>query len=103
MLRKVRMTTATPVQTPATITATEERLEPPFAVILYNDDVNSMQHVVDSIMHCVPELTPEEADEIMLEAHQAGQARVIVAPHERAARYRNCLESRGLTATIEPV
>ena len=97
------MTTTAPVETPATTTVTEERLEPPYEVILYNDDVNSMQHEVQSIMRCVPELSHEEAAEVMLEAHRSGQARVIVAPHEQAARYRNCLESHGLTATIEPL
>ena len=96
------MTTVAPVETPSVITADKERLEPPYAVILHNDDVNTMQHVVESLMRCVSDLTHEEAAEIMLEAHQSGQARVIVAPHAEAARYRNCLESRSLTATIEP-
>ena len=96
------MTTVAPVETPSTTIEIEERLEPPYVVILYNDDVNTMQHVVQSLLRCVPHLTHEEAAEIMLEAHQSGQARVTVAPHGEAARYRNCLESRGLTATIEP-
>lgn len=96
------MTTVAPVETPSVTTEGQERLEPPYAVILHNDDVNTMQHVVESLMRCVPDLTHEEAAEIMLEAHQSGQARVIVAPHSEAARFRNCLESRGLTATIEP-
>lgn len=61
-----------------------------------------MRGTVESLLACVPKLTHEEAAEIMLEAHQNGQARVTVAPHAEAARYRSCLESRGLTATIEP-
>lgn len=81
---------------------TEQALEPPYAVILHNDDVNSMAHVVQSLMHCVPSLSRDDAFEIMMQAHEHGEARVIVAPREEAARYRNCLESRGLTATIEP-
>lgn len=96
------MTTVAPVETPSLTTEAEELLEPPYAVILYNDDVNTMQHVVESLLACVPQLTHEEAAEIMLEAHTNGQARVTVAPHAEAARHRNCLESRGLTATIEP-
>ncbi len=92
------MTTATPER----VTEEERALEPPYALILHNDDVNSMQHVVESLLRCVPDLSHEQAAEIMLEAHQSGQAQVIVAPREEAARYRNCLESRGLTATIEP-
>ena len=96
------MTTAAPVETPSITTVTEAHLEPPYAVILHNDDVNSMQYVVESLRRCVPHLTHEEAAEVMLEAHQHGQARVTVAPREEASRYRNCLESRGLTATMEP-
>jgi len=96
------MTTAAPVEVPAIRSGVEERLEPPYALILYNDDVNTMQHVVQSLMRCLPQLTHEEAAEIMLDAHRRGQAQVIVAPHAEAARYRNCLESHGLTATIEP-
>ncbi|MGH2583624.1 MAG: hypothetical protein ACRDJE_01785 [Dehalococcoidia bacterium] len=37
----------------------------------------------------------------MLEAHEHGRALVIVCPLERAELYRDRLESRGLTATIE--
>lgn len=95
------MTTAPPIEAPSITTGIEEQLEPPYAVILHNDDVNTMQHVVQSLMRCVPGLSHEDAAEIMLEAHQNGQARATVAPHEEAARCRNCLESHGLTATIE--
>ena len=94
------MTTVAPVEIPTTVD--QQQLEPPYAVILHNDDVNTMRHVVESLMMCVPDLSHEQAAEIMLEAHSNGQARVIVAPHENARRYRDCLESRGLTATIEP-
>jgi ATP-dependent Clp protease adaptor protein ClpS len=74
---------------------------PPYAVILHNDDVNEMTYVVRSLLICVPELTTERATEIMLEAHLQGHARVITCPLERAELYRDRLQSRGLTATIE--
>ena len=44
----------------------------------------------------------KRAFEAMMQAHEKGKAQVTIAPHEEAARYRNCLESRGITATIEP-
>jgi ATP-dependent Clp protease adaptor protein ClpS len=75
---------------------------PPYAVILHNDDVNDMQHVVRSLLRSVPQLTQERAAEIMLEAHNHGQARVIACPLETAELYRDRLESCGLMATIEP-
>jgi len=74
---------------------------PPYAVILYNDDHNEMMYVVRSLVLCVPEVTPDQAVQIMFEAHEHGRALVIVCPLERAELYRDRLESRGLTATIE--
>ena len=74
---------------------------PPYAVILHNDDHNEMLYVVRSLLLCVPEIEWQQAVEIMAEAHVNGQARVITCPLERAELYRNRLEGRGLTATIE--
>ena len=76
-------------------------LIPPYRVILHNDDHNTMEHVVESLVQCVPSLTVEAAA-IMFEAHNEGQATVIECPKEAAEHYREALESRGLTATIEP-
>jgi ATP-dependent Clp protease adaptor protein ClpS len=77
------------------------QLLPPYAVILHNDDVNDMVHVVRSIMQCVPGISPQRAVKIMLEAHNNGQAVVTVCPLELAELYRDRLQSKGLTATIE--
>ena len=77
-------------------------LIPPYRVVLHNDDHNSMDHVVESLVRCVPSLTIEAAAAIMVEAHTEGQATVIECPKEAAEHYREGLESCGLTATIEP-
>ena len=74
---------------------------PPYAVILHNDDHNEMLYVVQSLLMCVPELEAQQATEVMLQAHLNGKARVIACPLERAELYRDRLQSRGLTATIE--
>jgi ATP-dependent Clp protease adaptor protein ClpS len=84
-------------------TDTLKRLLPPYRVVLHNDDHNEMNHVVRSLVKCVPSLTTERASEIMLEAHEHGQATVITCVKEAAEHYRDGLESCGLTATIEPV
>ena len=78
------------------------RLLPPYRVILHNDDHNSMDHVIRSLVRCVPSLDEEDAVAIMLQAHLSGQATVIECPKEAAEHYRDGLESCGLTATIEP-
>jgi ATP-dependent Clp protease adaptor protein ClpS len=83
-------------------TDTLTRVLPPWAVILHNDEHNSMDHVVRSLLACVQSLTPEAAIEIMFTAHYHGEATVITCPKEAAEHYRAALESRGLTATIEP-
>ncbi len=73
---------------------------PPYTVVLHNDDVNTMQHVVRALLVSVPELTVERAVEVMLAAHEHGRADVVTCPLERAELYRDRLESHGLTATI---
>jgi ATP-dependent Clp protease adaptor protein ClpS len=90
-----------PAVLPESGTRTLEELLPPYRVILHNDDVNDMHHVVHALLSSVPELSTERAAEIMMEAHTNGQAEVIRCPLERAELYRDRLESFGLTATIE--
>jgi ATP-dependent Clp protease adapter protein ClpS len=76
-------------------------LLPPHAVVLHNDDVNDMGHVVRALLASVPELEVERATEVMLAAHLHGHAEVIRCPLERAELYRDRLRSHGLTATVE--
>lgn len=99
--------TSTPTTTPVLPDsdfdeATLTRLLPPYRVILHNDDHNSMDHVVRSLLRCVQSLSIEDAVAIMMIAHENGQASVIECPKEAAEHYRDALESCGLTATIEP-
>ena len=75
---------------------------PPFRVLLHNDDVNSIDHVVDSIMELTP-LDHGRAVEVTLEAQQSGAALVLVTHQERAELYRDQFTSKSLTVTIEPV
>jgi len=74
---------------------------PPYAVILHNDDVHSMDFVVGALLKSVPELTAERVTEVMLEAHNAGQAVVVACPLETAELYRDRLRTFGLGASIE--
>ena len=92
-------------QTPATpktetVEETRTAVSPPYHVILHNDDHNSMEHVVHSLME-VLSIAHEWAEELMIEAHLHGQAIVATCPKDRAERFRSGLEQRGLTATME--
>ena len=74
---------------------------PPYRLVLHNDDVNTMDHVAESLVLCVPEVSAEAAWSIMLEAHDRGRAVVLVCPLERAELYAVRLGGRGLVATVE--
>ena len=87
---------------------TEERIRlrakllPPYNVILFNDDYNSMDYVVAVLLHTINTLTQAEAEQIMLTAHLMGSAIVITCPKETAEFYQERILSYGLTATIAP-
>jgi ATP-dependent Clp protease adaptor protein ClpS len=75
---------------------------PRYRVMLHNDEVNAMDHVVFVLIQTIPQLTAEDATRVMLEAHLTGVAQVIVCPKETAEFYCERLGQYGLTSTIEP-
>lgn len=82
--------------------STSRKLAPRYRVLLHNDDYNSMEHVVQSLLTTVPSLTQPQAVSIMMEAHTNGLALVITCAQEHAEFYCETLKSHGLTSTIEP-
>ncbi len=66
-----------------TDTETRTRRQPPYAVILHNDDVNSMDFVVH-VLRKVFGYTVEHCVELMMEAHEKGRAVVWVGTLEVA-------------------
>lgn len=83
-------------------TSTVRKHAPRYKVLLHNDDFNSMEHVVQSLMKTVSSLTMPQAVSIMMEAHTNGIALVIACAQEHAEFYCEGLKSQGLTSTIEP-
>ncbi len=83
---------------------TKHRLtqEPPYKVILHNDDYTPMEHVVEVLRKVIPRMSPARAVSIMLEAHTKGKAVVTKCHKELAELYREGLKAEGLTSTIEP-
>lgn len=73
---------------------------PRYKVLLHNDDVNSMEHVVKSLGK-VFGFDRARCERIMLEAHRNGIALCAVEPYEQAELHRDQLVSLSLTATIE--
>jgi ATP-dependent Clp protease adaptor protein ClpS len=85
----------------APVTERETTVIPRYKVLLHNDDVNSMEHVVEAL-HQVFKFELEECVRIMLEAHDQGVALCAVEPLEQAELHRDQLLSFSLAATIEP-
>jgi ATP-dependent Clp protease adaptor protein ClpS len=92
----------------STETAPKERTqrrvtqEPPYKVILHNDDYNPMEHVVAALRKVIPRMSLPRAVSVMLEAHTKGKAVVTKCHKELAELYREGLQNEGLTSTIEP-
>jgi ATP-dependent Clp protease adaptor protein ClpS len=74
---------------------------PPYKVLLHNDDVNSFEHVIASILK-VTTLPPPEAILRTLEAHETGISLLLTTHRERAELYVDQFASLQLIATTEP-
>lgn len=83
-------------------TSTIRKPAPRYRVLLHNDDFNSMEHVVQTLIQTVAGLTQPQAINIMMEAHTNGLALVITCVQEHAEFYCETLQSHGLSSTIEP-
>jgi ATP-dependent Clp protease adaptor protein ClpS len=94
-------------------TETRTRRQPPYAVILHNDDVNGMDFVI-GVLRKVFGYTIPKCFELMLEAHEKGRAVVWVGALEvaelKADQVRSCgpdpaAKARGaqpLGVSVEP-
>jgi ATP-dependent Clp protease adaptor protein ClpS len=81
--------------------STVRKLAPRYRVLLHNDDMNSMEYVVGTLLKTVPSLTQPQAVDIMMEAHTNGLALVITCELEHAEFYCESLKMSGLSSTIE--
>ena len=89
-----------PVKSPQRTKQKPKKL-PPYKVLLHNDDVNTIEHVIVSILK-ITSLTPEEALLRTLEAHETGVALLLTTHKERAELYQEQFLTFQITATIEP-
>ena len=70
-------------------------------MLLHNDDKNTREFVVESIVELTP-LNEQEAVVRMDEADKTGVALLLTTHKERAELYQEQFTSKGLVVTIEP-
>lgn len=90
------------IEKPSVSNSTIRKPAPRYRVMLHNDDYNTMEHVVQTLMQTVGGMTQAQAVNIMMEAHTNGIALVITCALEPAEFYCETLRSHGLSSTIEP-
>eukprot|EP00960_Hanusia_phi_P076384 768554-Hanusia_phi.AAC.3 len=73
-----------------------------YKVLLFNDDKNTRQYVIDTLMKYIPGMTADKAKEITVIAHNTGMAIVGVWMYEMAEAYSDVLRSAGLRSDIDP-
>ena len=91
---------APPAKRPAP-TKREPKQLPPYKVLLHNDDVNTFEHIIASILK-VTSLNAEDAVLKTVEAHDTGLALLLVTHKERAELYVEQFATFNITVTIEP-
>lgn len=85
----------------------EVALEPPWRVIVHNDDVTPYDFVIQ-VMLSIFKLSIEAAEYVTLTAHVTGRAHVVTRPKREAemlvakAHFAARLEDYPLTFTLEP-
>lgn len=68
-------------------------------IILYNDDVNTFDHVITTLIYAC-EHTPEQAEQCSLIVHYKGKCTVKTGPYSELAPRCTMLLDAGLTAEI---
>ena len=86
--------------TPAPVKPTPRQM-PRWKVLLHNDDVNSVEDVIKTIV-MLTTLNEQDATLRTLEADEQGVSLLLTTHQERAELYQEQFTSRSLTVTIEP-
>lgn len=92
-------TATVPAQKPAP-PKRDPRMLPPCKVLLHNDDVNTFDHVIRSIVR-LTHIREDDAVVKVIEAHETGLALLLVTHRERAELYLDQFSSLSIIVTIE--
>lgn len=94
--------TASPTIAPEKSKQVTRQPYPNYKVIVLNDDFNTFQHVAETLVKYIPNMTPDRAWQLTEQIHFEGQAIVWTGPLEQAELYHMQLRRAGLTmAPIE--
>ena len=70
---------------------------PSFKVVVLDDDLNTLQHVVECLVRYIPAMQPNQAWELAHRIDGEGSAVVWCGPQEQAELYHQQLGAEGLT------
>ena len=70
------------------------------SLVLYNDDINTFEHVIESLID-VCHHTPEQAEQCAIIVHTKGRYEVKSGTYKRLLPMKNSLTDRKLTVAIE--
>ena len=91
------ITGAAGVVTPDRVSQTVRKPYPNFKVIVLNDDQNTFEHVVNTLVRYIPGMVSDSAWKLADKIHKEGQAIVWTGPLEQAELYHMQLTQEGLT------
>ena len=85
------------------VTKTKKKLKKPplYKVLLHNDEKNTFEHVIRSVVRLTP-IGEDEAVVKAIEAHESGVSLLLVTHQERAELYADQFASLSITISIEP-
>ncbi len=78
------------------------KLQTRYTVLLHNDNMNSMEYVVEILMEVISGMTQPQAVNAMMEAHHNEKGLVVTCGLEQAEFYCKTLCNHGLNVTFEP-
>ncbi len=85
------------VATPERMSQTVRKPYPNFKVIVLNDDENTFEHVVNTLVRYIPGMVSDRAWKLADQIHKEGRAIVWTGPLEQAELYHMQLTHEGLT------
>ena len=98
--RTIRVVTTSPTPVITQDIGTDQEIDRPWQVVVWNDPVNTMSYVV-FIFRKLFGYDELKATDLMLQVHNDGRAIVADGPRERAEFDCYRLHSHGLWATLE--